>query len=913
MRLWQVSSLRFRPSNIGSPRSAPGNRTVFALVALFLVHATFALPVALADPAGAGSAPPSNLRCEYLTNPLGIDVTQPRFAWVLEHSERGEVQSAYQVLVATSAEKLDHDEGDAWESTKATSDDSTQVVYAGKPLESGHRYYWKVRYWDKGDHASAYSSPAWFETGLFSRDEWKGQWIGGATQLRTRCGWPGPVARARAYIAGVGYYELRINGVRVGSSVLDPAWTTYDKRVLYATYDVTPYVRNGANVIGVMLGQGWFGSRALLFQLDVELANGSHVEVVSDTTWKAKNGPIVSDSLYNGEVYDARLETPGWDRIDFDDSSWSAAKTVPGPKGVISAEMMPPIRNVDTLVPLSMRTPKPGVYVYDMGQNMSGWAELRVRGPRGAAVKMRFAELADDDGSINRDNIRAAKASDTYILRGEGEEVYEPRFTYHGFRYVEVTGYPGTPSLDSIRGRVVHSAVEPIGSFVASKQILNQIQRLIRWSQLTNLFGIPTDCDQRDERQGWMGDAQVTAEEAMMNFDMAAFYTNFVRDIRDVQASDGTITDTVPHRYGSRPADPAWGTAFPLICWYMWQQYGDRRILEQNYESLKKYIEFLRSRAPDNVLRYSYYGDWVAVEHTPGEVVSDAYYYYDVEILRDIAGILGKSADSQGYAQLADQIRTAFNQAFLDSKTGTYANGTQTADALALFLGLVPSDHRGEVAEHLTNDITYGHNTHVTTGFIGVKVLMPALTEIGRSDLAYELAVQRTYPSWGYMVENGATTLWELWENKRGPSMNSHDHAMFGSVGAWYYNALAGINVGADGAGYRHIRIEPQVVEDLHWVSATVETIRGTVSSSWTHSPGEIKLEVTIPVNSDAKVVVPKEEEMTPLTVREGDRVVWQNGQFVPGDPGVTGASAIQGKVTFDVGSGHYAFRLTGE
>jgi alpha-L-rhamnosidase len=880
------------------------------LVAAILLASTVTATFASAQ---NGPAAPANLRCEYLTNPLGIDVTHPRFAWVLEHSERGQKQSAYQILVATSAEKLGRDEGDAWDSAKAASDDSTQVVYAGKALASGGRYYWKVRAWDKDDHASAYSQPAWFEMGLLSRDDWKGQWIGGANQLRTQFKLAGGVTRARAYIAGVGYYELRINGARVGSNVLDPAWTTYDKRALYATYDVTLYLRNGANALGVMLGQGWFASRALLFQMDVELANGTHVQVSSDTSWKAKNGPILSDSVYDGEVYDARLETPGWDNIDFDDSAWGAAQTVPGPTGVLSAEMMPPIRNVDTLVPISMRSPRPGVYVYDLGQNMSGWAELRVRGPRGAAVKMRFAELVYDDGMINRDNIQGAQSSDTYILSGEGEEIYNPHFTYHGFRYVEVTGYPGTPSLDSIRGRVAHTAVESIGSFVASKQILNQIQRLIRWSQLTNLFGIPTDCDQRDERQGWMGDAHVTAEEAMMNFDMPAFYTNFVRDIHDAQGTDGSVTDTVPHRYGSRPADPAWGTAYPLICWYLWQQYGDRRILEENYEGLKKYVEFLRSRAQDNVLRYSYYGDWVAIEHTPGEFVSDAYYYYDVEILKSIADILGQSADAWTYAQLADQIRDSFNRTFLNVRTGEYANGTQTAHALALFLGLVPDDHRGAVAGHLTNDIVYTHDTHVTTGFIGVKYLMPALTQIGRADLAYELATQTTYPSWGYMVESGATTLWELWQNKVGPSMNSHDHAMFGSVGAWFYNALGGINLGTDSAGYRHIRIEPQVVEDLRWVSATIETIRGTVSSSWTHSPGEITMDVVIPVNSDAEVVAPKEEAMAAVTVREGDHVVWQKGHFVPGDPGVTGASAVRNDIVFEVGSGHYSFVLTEE
>jgi len=412
-----------------------------------------------------------------------------------------------------------------------------------------------------------------------------------------------------------------------------------------------------------------------------------------------------------------------------------------------------------------------------------------------------------------------------------------------------------------------------------------------------------------------MGDAQVTAEEAMLNFDMAAFYSNFIRDIRDVQGPDGTITDTVPHRYGSRPADPAWGTAYPLLCWTMWEQYRDRRILEENYDGLKKYVEFLRSRAPDNVLRYSYYGDWVAVEHTPGEFVSGAYYYYDVRIVQKIAQVLGKSADAQAFAQLADQIKEALNRAFFNANTGNYANGTQTANAMALYLDLAPKDKRGAVAGNLTNDIVYTHNTHVTTGFIGVKFLMPALTKIGRADLAYELATQTTYPSWGYMVARGATTLWELWQEKAGPAMNSHNHAMFGSVGAWFYQALAGIGLDGDaGVGYRQIRIDPQVVEDLQSVSASVDTVLGRVSSSWTHDPGVITVDLDVPVGAVAKVVLPKEEQMTEITVQEGDRLVWEKGHYPGGDPGVNGASQEKehGDIIFDVGSGHYAFKLLG-
>jgi alpha-L-rhamnosidase len=885
-------------------------RTIFLIG--FLAFACATVDFA---PASDGPQPPSNLRCEYLANPVGIDVVHPRFSWVLEHSGRGEAQTAYRVLVASRADSLQKEQGEQWDTGKVASEDSTQVEYNGKLLQSGQTYYWKVKYWDKEGNASPYSETARFEVGLLSREEWKGQWIGGANQLRTEFQLPENVVRARAYIAGIGYYELRINGEKVGRNVLDPARTTYDKRVLYSTYDVTRRLRRGANAVGVRLGQGWYRSRALLLQINVELADGKRVSIASTPQWKAMNGPITSDSVYDGETYDARLETRGWDQPGFDDSVWAAAEAVDGPKGTLSAQMMPAIRVVDTMVPVAMTNPEPGVYVYDMGQNMSGWVRLRVRGPRGTAVSMSFSELVYANGMINRENLRSAKSKDIYILRGGGEdEVYEPRFTYHGFRYVEVRGFPGTPSLDSVRGRVVHSSVRTVGSFVASKQILNQIQKLIHWSQLTNLFGIPTDCDQRDERQGWMGDAQVTAEEAMLNFDMAAFYTNFIRDIHDAQSPEGMVPDTVPRSFGSPQADPAWGTAYPQLCWYMWQQYGDRRILEENYDGVKKYVEFLRSRAIENAISFSSYGDWVAVEKTPGDYVSDAYYYYDVELLAGMAKVLGKTSDAGTYSQLAGQIQEAFNRKYYDAVKRQYANGTQTADAMALNLDLVPPDHRGAVAGNLATDIVYRHDTHVTTGFIGIKHLMEALTKTGQTDLAYDLATQTTYPSWGFMISRGATTLWELWQEKTGPSMNSHDHAMFGSVGSWFYRALGGINLSADSEGYRHIRIDPQMVRDLTHASASVETIRGTVSSSWTHAGGNISLDVTIPVGSDAQVVLKKDEDVTGFTIIEGNRVVFANGHYYGGAEGITAANAERnGAIIFDVGSGTYSFKLKGE
>ncbi|HUY12350.1 MAG TPA: family 78 glycoside hydrolase catalytic domain [Terriglobia bacterium] len=875
---------------------------------------------------GASSAP-HNLRCEYLTNPVAIDVTQPRFSWVLAYQGRGESQTAYEILVASSLAHLNQGNGDQWNSGKVASGDFSQIVYGGKPLEGGHTYYWEVRSWNAAGVASAYSRPASFGMGLLSRGEWKGQWIGGGNELRKEIQLNGRVVRARVYVTALGYYELHINGRKIGTKVLDPAYTLYPKRVLYSTYDVTTDLKPGANAIGSMLGGGWatlslphgfngyYPSPALLLQLEVDLAGGKHVTLASDGTWKATQGPILRDSVYNGEVFDARREMPGWDIPGFDDSHWTSAQVVAGSSGALSAEMMPPIKVVGEKLAQSFSNPQPGVYVYDMGQNLSGWAKLRVQGPAGTHVLMRYSELIYKDGMINRANIRGAKSRDIYILRGGGMESYQPRFTYHGFRYVELTGFPGAPNLGTLRAEVVHSAVDAVGGFAASKPILNQIQSLIYWSQLTNLFSIPTDCDQRDERQGWMGDAQVTADEAVLNFDMAAFYTNFIRDIHDEQHPDGTITDTVPHRYGSRPADPAWGTAYPQLCWTMWKYYGDRRILEENYDGVKKYVEFLRSRSPGNILDFSYYGDWVPIVHTPNLFVSNAYYFYDVQILSKIAAALGRTADAQTYSQLATQIKDAINAKFFDASTGNYAGGTQTANSMALGLGLATQRTRGRVAGNLTQDIVYYHNTHITTGFIGIKFLMPVLTGIGHPDLAYELATQTTYPSWGYMIKSGATTLWELWQQKSGPSMNSQDHAMFGSVGAWFYQALAGINTGVGSVAYQHILIEPRVVEDLHWASASVETLRGRIASSWIHTPGKITLDVTIPAGSDAQIVIPKEEEMTQVTLREGDRAVWGNGQYVAGDPGVTGASqdARSGAITVSVGSGDYKFVLTGQ
>jgi alpha-L-rhamnosidase len=857
----------------------------------------------------SGPLAPTGLRVEYLSAPMGVDTPHPRFFWVPEHSDRGQTQTAYEIIVSADGSAAD---GDMWSTGKVSGAFPGQVPYAGKALQSGGTYNWKVRYWDSQGQASPFSDTARFGCGLFSPADWTGQWIGGKNQLRKEFSIPNKVLRAKAFICGLGYYELRINGRKVGRHVLDPAWTTYDKRALYVAYDVTGHLQEGANAVAVMLGQGWFKGLTLLFQLEVELEGGEKIQVVSDASWAVKDGPVVSDSVYNGETYDARRETPGWDRAGYDQTGWVPAEAVNGPKGVLSSQMMPAIEVTDTIVPLTMSSPQPGVFVFDMGQNFAGWAELRVRGPRGTAVKMRFAEILYDTGMINRENLRGARAEDVYILKGEGEEVFEPRFTYHGFRYVEVSGFPGTPAADAIRGRVVHSAVEQTGSFACSKQILNGLQRIIVWGQTSNMHGIPTDCCQRDERMGWMGDAHVTAEEAIHNFDMAAFYTNFLRDIRDVQDDKGMITDTVPHVWGNRPADPAWGTAYPLICWHVYQYYGDRRILEEHYEGVKKYVEFLRSREENGLVKYFYYADWVSVDKTPGSIVSSFYYYYDVRVLADMAKALGRAEEAKLYADLAEKIKAAFNREYYDAKSRYYANNTQTANALGLFLGLEPEADRAAVFANLFDNVVYKNASHLTTGIVGTKYIMELLTARGNSDLAYDIAVQTTYPSWGYMIENGATTLWELWQLREGPSMNSHNHPMFGSVGAWLYKALAGINLAPGSTGFDKLRIAPQMVRDLRHAEGSVDTQRGRVSSSWSRTDGTVRLEAVVPVGSSAEVILPK-SNLGNVIIRESGKMIWNAQGYQAGVPGVVKVEEQKGGFRLEIGSGRYVFELTGD
>ena len=853
---------------------------------------------------------PYNLRTEYVEEPLGLETKKPRFSWTLNSLRRGQYQTAYRIIVSKTMEAVEVYNGDAWDSGVVKAGNQANVEYDGEQLQSRRRYWWRVKCWDRDGAEGSWSGIAWFETALLSREEWKARWVGGEQLLRCGFTLDGAPLKARAYVSGLGYYELRVNGVRVGDRVLDPGWTAYEKRVLYTTYDVTDLLTKGGNAVGLILGHGRFkpawgyGSPRAIMQLEVECQGGDRKCISTNALWKSSEGPIVSDDVYNGEMYDARLEKTGWDAPGYDDSGWRQCVLVDPPGGSLtSAASCPPIRVTKTISANAMWTPEPGMYVFDFGQNFAGWVRLRAEGPRGSKVKMRYAELIDEKGMINVKPNRKAESTDVYVLKGGGVEEFEPHFTYHGFRFVEVTGFPGVPTVHSLEGHVVNSDVESVGGFACSNPLINEIHRAVVWGQLSNLMSIPTDCPQRDERDGWTGDAQLTVEEACMNFWMPGFYEKYVADMVNSQLEDGAITNTVPEYWKSRPTDPAWGMAITVIPWALYRHYGDVRILEDSYGAMVKWLSFLKSKSAEGILPFSKYGDWCAPCHTwpvetPGELVSSWVYYHDTLTLSKIARVLGKEEDAIMYSEQAEGIREAFNRCYL--KGDHYATGSQTCDVLPLALGMTPDESAEKVLSHLVKNIEMERDCHLDTGIIGTRYVLEAITKHGQAELAYRLLSQTSYPSLGYMIMEGATTLWERWERLTGGGMNSHNHIMFGSVDTWLYSTLAGIRIDERLPVYGRILIKPHPVEDLSHAAASVKTVRGIVSSEWSRSGDGITLRVVIPTNAEAEVHVP--------TKGLRDSMVKELGES--GD-----AEKLREEkeyVVFRVGSGDYTFKAVG-
>ncbi len=735
------------------------------------------------------------------------------------------------------------------------------------------------------------------------------------------------VRRATAYYSGLGLSELYLNGARVGDHVLSPGLTDYDKHVLYVTFDVTAQLARGRNAIGLMLGNGRyyaprlqagtrnFGFPKALVELDIEYADGSRANVVSDETWRlTTNGPIRANNEYDGEEYDARRELPGWSRAGFDDSGWEPAELVRGPAGVLTAEMAEPLRVTETVHPVAVKRLKPGVYIFDMGQNLVGWCRVHVSGPRGAQVTLRHAETLNPDGSLYTANLRTARAADVYTLKGEGAESYEPHFTYHGFRYVEVTGLPGEPTAGALEGRVVHDDMTRIADFTSSNDLLNRIHRAMFWGIRGNYRSIPTDCPQRDERQGWLGDrSQVSRSESYM-FDVAAFYTKWSTDLADSQRDNGSIPDVSPNYWPLYNDDLTWPSTFLFVPGMLYDQYGDRRVLERYYPAMKKWIAHIRTFVTaDGLISKDMYADWCVPPEDPKLIhsqdparvtdktlIASSYYYHLLNLLARYARLLDKPTEAADFELAAARVDAAFQKRFFNPLTNVYDNGTQTSSILPLYFQMTPLENRASVIAGLTRKIDQESHGHVGTGLVGAQWLMRTLSDNGHADIAYEIATQKTYPGWGYMIEQGATTIWELWNGDTAdPAMNSGNHVMqIGDLAVWMYEYLAGIRSDPDRPGFHHILIHPYAAGDLTFVKASHPSMYGTIASSWKRSGSGFALDVTVPANTTATVWVPAKDTAA----------VSESGRAANTAPGVKFLRTEDGAAVYEVESGRYSF-----
>ena len=710
-----------------------------------------------------------------------------------------------------------------------------------------------------------------------------------AAYLRRTLGLSKNVQSARLYVTALGSYRMFLNGSQVGGDVLTPDFTDYRKRVLYQTYDVTSLLVNGDNVVGALLGDGWYGSGLtwvgmhffsppgrFVAQLELNYADGSHETVVTDESWKASASPILRSDIYAGEIYDARLEQSGWEKSGFDDSRWKAAVAADAPKIVVSSQITAPARIISTLDPKGVTAVANGAYIFDMGQNMVGWVTLKVKGTAGTKVRLRFAEILNPDGTIYTANLRNADATDVYILRGVEEETFAPHFTFHGFRYVEVTGYPGTPALEAIKGDVVSSVSgDPVAKLTTSSDLVNQMWSIGIWGQRGNFLSIPTDCPQRDERLGWMGDAGVFWRTGSYNFDIASFSQKFIQDIVDAQTTQGAFTNVSPNTlpFGGGGTEgtsawsegmvgaPGWGDAGVIVPWTTWVQYGDKAVIEENWDAMQRWMSFIQSRNPD-FLRTKGVGpnfaDWLAPdENTNKDLLATAYWALIANMMSQMAHAVGKEADAKRYDDIVGNIRSAFQRAYI-KEDGTVGTGTQTSYVVALYTKMAPQALEPLLVEKLVKDIE-ARNWHLSTGFLGTPFLLFTLADHGRSDIAYRLLLNDTYPSWGYMLSKGATTWWERWNGDTGdPSMNSYNHYAFGSVIAWVYRYAAGIDTTPDSPGFKEIVVHPHLDARMMSARAEYESVYGTIVSDWKGTPtGPFSLKVTIPANTSAKVFLP--------------------------------------------------------
>ena len=892
-----------------------------------------------------------NLKTEYKTNPIGLAVQNPCLSWELVSDKRDVMQLAWQLVWASCAADLDSER--AFDSGKITSGQSINIEYPGSKLQSGQRVYWKVKVWSNQGDESDWSEPAYWEMGLLHESDWKAQWIEPDLQEDYSVSNPCPylrkefpaakeIKKATVYVTSRGLYELSINGQKVSDHLFTPGWTSYHYRLQYQVYDVTEQLAKGTNTLGVILADGWYrgflvwqGNKnlygeklALLLQLKIEYADGSFEYICSDENWKASTGPIRKSDIYNGELYDARMELKGWNCNGYNDTGWTTCKIAKYGLENLVASDGEPVRITETIRPVQKIITPAGELVFDMGQNMVGWIRFRLKGKAGEKITIHHAEVLDQEGNFYTDNLRTAKAEDVYIFNGDGVETFEPRFTFHGFRYVRISDYPGEISLNDLEGRVVHSDMKTSGEFECSDELINRLQKNIDWGLRGNFLDVPTDCPQRDERLGWTGDAQVFAPTACFNREAVNFYRKWMKDFIVDQKADGSVPWVVPNvvengggtGWSDGFGSTAWADAAVVIPWTVYTVYGDKRILQDQYQSMKGWVEYMIREAGESYIFNSgfHFGDWLsfaeyysynynapdygyAGAHTDKELITTAYFYYTTGLLQKIAEIVGNKEDSEKYKSILPKIKEAFQKEFITA-SGRLVSATQTAYVIALCFGLLPAKMIPVVAKRLAGDVNYFG--HLTTGFVGTPLLCKALSDFGYPDEAFKLLFNKRYPSWLYPVTMGATTIWERWDGIKPDGtfqtvgMNSFNHYAYGAVGDWLYSRVAGINTDEKESACRKIVFRPLITEKLDFVTAKYQSVYGTIVSSWKRTPNGLVLEYEVPANTSAEVYLPVGsqapvlEDGRPVKVQEVASLYFNNEK----------------QYRIDLGSGNYRF-----
>jgi alpha-L-rhamnosidase len=874
--------------------------------------------------------------CEYQTNPLGIDVTHPRLSWKINSDLRNITQSGYEIRVSTDEgmKKVTYTTG------KVKSPQSVFIEYTGPELASRTRYYWQVKVWDNKGNESEWSAVNYWEMGLLHPADWTAQWIkstnpadsadGASPLFRTAFVLNKPVKSARLYITSHGIYEAYLNGNRIGTDYFTPGWTSYSTRLQYQIYDVKPLLVTGSNATGAMVGDGWYRGHldkwkniygkdlGLLYQLEVTFTDGTKTTVTSDGNWKTADGAIRSSSFYNGEVYDTRLERAGWDLGQYDAGKWQPVAVSNDTKINLIAPESPAIKKHEIFHPLKVIITPQKDTVIDFGQNLVGWVVLKLKGKAGEVIKLNHAEVLDKSNNFYTLNLRHAKCENEYIIRDEKERVYEPHFTYQGFRYVRISGLHGKLDTANIYAVALYSDLKNTGNLVTSNPLLNQLQHNIQWGQKGNFVDVPTDCPQRDERLGWTGDAQAFSLTAAYNMNVAGFFDKWLKDLKTDQRDDGAIPWVIPNMMPKTSAGVAgWSDVSTIVPWNMYLVYGDKHLLAQQYESMKAWVGYIQKTSINDLWNTGFqFGDWCFYSPTPTDdsgkaavtdktLIAEAFYANSTQILINTAKVLGRDDDVEKYTELLKKIKKAFLKEYV-TPNGRTVSSTQTAYLLTLQFDLLPEDQRQQLAERLVQNIKdYGN--HLTTGFLGTPFLCHILTRFGYDDMAYTLLLQDTYPSWLYPVKKGATTIWERWDGikadgeMQSPSMNSFNHYSYGAIGDWMYRVMAGINTDQKETGYKKIIIAPHPGGNLTMVNANLETVYGHVNSEWQINSNIMNMTVTIPANSTAEVVLPKAAQ---TDVTEG-------GKPVKDVDAISNIKKEGADLKLDLGSGTYHFQYT--